>query len=196
MQSCIYVEEITTFKHQHIANARIIACNWILSGWQTCFCHLSYTISIQLYNKQFGGSKCCCTYCSLKKIINRSVFITRQLCQPVSKVICNLNSYYTQYHFFGKLNILYNIKPDIFPTRGHSVIIDPQAMQCLQCLCAHPERGPRNTRLLAILVTLHFYNGTVHSSKIITCFHTFISHHTSFKGLQEVISLLLEAYEI
>jgi len=29
MQSCVYVEEITTFKQQHTANARFIACNWI-----------------------------------------------------------------------------------------------------------------------------------------------------------------------
>lgn len=71
------------------------------------------------------------------KIFNRSIFITWQLYQPVSKGWCNLNSYYWQYHFFRKLHILHNVKPDILPTRGH--IIDPQAMQCLQHLRAHHE---------------------------------------------------------
>lgn len=75
---------------------------------------------------------------TLKKF-NRSIFITWQLYQPVSKGRRNLNSYYRQYHFFRKVDILYNVKPDIFPTRGH--IIDPHAMQCLQHLCAHREKG-------------------------------------------------------
>lgn len=99
---------------------------------QTWFCHLLCTISLQLCNKQFGDSQHCPAYFSLK-IINSPVFITRQLYQPVFKILHNLNFCFTQYNL-RKLDILYNVKPGIFPTGGDSTITDPWAMQCLQGL--------------------------------------------------------------